>query len=498
VLGASKAKRAEVVPAAPVFLADTLASLARGDVVRALHVAGHALQLYPEHAELHVVSAIAHERLGALAEAVEHLAAVLAADPNHLEANQRLAPLLGRLGDRAGMVRCLRRIVSFTDGQDLDALTALGIALAGEGQHTEAIRLLSDVVRCRPDAVPVRADLAMALLGAGQLDEALTGFSEVLRLDPRSAQAHCGIGLVYQQLQRWGEAAAAFRATEALAPQNPVGPFNLGLVLAAAGDRDEARRALLRAAGLAPDDAEIRAALQALLAAPVVAPPVEPAEQSAKDAGIEPARQPVLEPLMETMMEPLTEPPTAPLTAPPAEASSPSPPEAPAPTARFGGDLKSFELTEVLEFLRLQKKTGSLVLSSRPGAGVIRIARGQVTSASAPGVARLGDLLVSRGIVTQAAVDAALARQKAGEPENGEVLGTVLLRDRPADRDQVTRVVFAQLLDAVGEMLGWREGTFSFHPGRDADPPAVAFDLQNVMLEVFRISDERKHNEEDR
>jgi tetratricopeptide (TPR) repeat protein len=482
-------KRAEVVPAASAFLADALASLARGDVVRALHVAGHALQLYPGHAELHVVSAIAHERLGGLAEAGEHLAAVLAADPNHLEANQRLAPLLGRLGDRAGMVRCLRRIVSFTDGQDLDALTALGIALAGEGLHAEAIRLLSDVVRRRPDAVPVRADLAMALLGAGQLDEALTGFSEVLRFDPRSAQAHCGIGLVYQQLQRWGEAAAAFRATEALAPENPVGPFNLGLVLAAAGDRDQARRALLRAAALAPDDAEIRAALQALLAAPAVEPVLEP------------VMEPVLEPLMETLMEPLTEPPTAPLLEPPAEAA-PEPPSsteaAPSSTARFGGDLKSFELTEVLEFLRLQKKTGSLVLSSRRGAGVIRIARGQVTSASAPGVLRLGEVLVARGIVTKDEVDAALARQRVGEPENGEALGTVLLRDRPGDREPLTRVVFAQLLDAVGEMLAWREGTFSFHPGRDADPPAIAFDLQNVMLEVFRISDERKHNEEDR
>jgi hypothetical protein len=50
------------------------------------------------------------------------------------------------------------------------------------------------------------------------------------------------------------------------------------------------------------------------------------------------------------------------------------------------------------------------------------------------------------------------------------------------------------VLAAVDEMLGWREGAFSFHPGREADLPAISFDLRNVMLEVARISDEREHN----
>jgi hypothetical protein len=44
-------------------------------------------------------------------------------------------------------------------------------------------------------------------------------------------------------------------------------------------------------------------------------------------------------------------------------------------------------------------------------------------------------------------------------------------------------------------MLTWKEGAFSFHPGSDKGLPAIAFDLQSVVMEVLRISDERNaHN----
>src|SRR4029077_20334437 len=186
------------------------------------------------------------------------------------------------------------------------------------------------------------------------------GFSEALRVDPGSAQAYCGLGLAYQRIQRWHEAAEGFRTTEQLAPDQVSGPYNLGLALAALGEFEEARSALLRAAALEPEDLEIRAALQSLLAPAPVG--------------------------------------DAPVTAP-----------------RFGGDIKSFALPEVLEFLRLQKKTGSLVVSSRRGAAIVRLVSGQVTSASAPGVKRLGEALVERGIITPSALDALLEKQRTDD-----------------------------------------------------------------------------------
>ena len=70
----------------------------------------------------------------------------------------------------------------------------------------------------------------------------------------------------------------------------------------------------------------------------------------------------------------------------------------------------------------------------------------------------------------------------------------MLLRERPAHREALTRAVFQQVIDALDEMLTWKEGAFSFHPGSDRGLPAIAFDLQNVMLEVMRIADERNAN----
>jgi tetratricopeptide (TPR) repeat protein len=295
------------------------------------------------------------------------------------------------------------------------------------------------VAKEQPDLGSAHADLANALLAADHVEDAITGFSDALRVDPESAQAYCGLGLAYQRIQRWHEAAESFRTTERLAPDQAVGPYNLGLALIALGEPEEARSALLRAAALEPDDREIREALESLLAQP--------------------------------------HPPTA-------DAAQTSP--------RFGGDVRTFALPEVLEFLRIQRKTGSLVVSSRRGAAIVRLCRGQVTSASAPGVKRLGEALIDRGILTPAALDAALAKQRTDDGEGAEALGSLLLRERPAHREALRRAVFQQVLDALGEMLTWTEGAFSFHPGSDRGLPAISFDLQNVMLEIMRIADERK------
>jgi tetratricopeptide (TPR) repeat protein len=421
--------------------------LEAGDANQSARVAVQALRMHPRNPELHIAAAAAHERLGALAEATNHLAAVLAADADHLDANRRLAPLLQALGDEAGAERCLRRIVELTEGRDLEAVVSLGIGLSSAGRHQEAIALLSGVAERSPRSAAIRADLGMAFLAAGDLDAGVSAFTAALQLDPRSAQAYCGLGLAYRQLERYQEAAEAFRATEQLAPDQATASFNLGLVLAAMGDDEGARKALLRAAALAPDDVEIRGVLQSFLA--------------------------------------------------PGGGASGT--EAPKPPVDFNasitGDLRSFLLPDVLEFLRLQSKTGSLVVSSRNGAGIVRLVRGQVTSASAPGVKRLGEALVERGIISRHGLESALARQRGDERESSEALGSVLFRDRPTEaRVEITRVVFQQVLDALEQMLGWKEGAFSFHPEGEKEMPAIAFDVQNVMLELMRLADERNES----
>jgi Flp pilus assembly protein TadD len=410
--------------------------LEAGDAAKAVETARGALNQHPDHPGVHRVLAAAHERRGSLADAAESLAEVLAADPGDVDANRRLADLLERLGDSAGATRCLERVMGLTRGQDQQAMVALGISLSRGGQHKDAIRTLSEAAKRWPGVASVHADLAVALYAAGQVEDAIWGFSQALRLDPNSAQAQCGLGLSYQRLERWEEAAEAFRLTESLAPDQVVGPFNLGLVLRALGKNEEARRALLRAAVLAPGDEEIREALASL-------------------------------------------------------GSSSTTSDSPAPVPRFSGDLQSFGLPEVLEFMRVQTKTGSVVISSRQGAGIVRLVQGRLTSASAPGVQRLGETLVDRGIITRAELDAALATQRSELRQSTESLGSVLLRSRPGVRDLLNRAILQQILDGLVEMLSWSEGAFSFHPAPESEAPSISFDTQSVVMKAFGMIDRR-------
>jgi len=419
------------------FLAQFLVDV--GNEADALHVVEQALTEHPGNVHLHLLGAVALERQAQPDSAANHLAGALASEPDNLEANRKLATILQGLGDVTGAIACLRRVVTASQRQDVEALTALGIALSGIDQHDEAMQLLSEVARRCPDVDSVHADLAMALFSAGRVNEAVEGFQNALALNPQSAQAHCGLGLAYQSLGQWSDAARAFDATSRLAPDKAIGPFNLGLALRALGQPEEARQALLRAAALEPDDPEIRETLASL-----------PAER---------ARAPE-----------------------------------PASAAPFSGNLATLALAEVLEFLRQQNKTGSLVLSSRHGAGIIRLVQGRVTSASAPGAKRLGESLVEQRVIDRSELEAALAKQRADEGDSAETLGSLVLRRRPQDRDRLTRAVQAQILWAMEQMFAWREGAFSLHPGADNHLPPISFDLQTLMMELMRRNDERQES----
>ena len=133
--------------------------LESGNHTNAQRVATNALREHPHDSDLHALAAAASEQLGLFDAAASHWAAILAVDADHSYANQRLAALLEQAGDAAGAIRCLRRVVEATDGQDLDAVTSLGITLSADGQHAEAIAVLTHVAKSQPDLGAPQADL---------------------------------------------------------------------------------------------------------------------------------------------------------------------------------------------------------------------------------------------------------------------------------------------------------------------------------------------------
>ncbi|HTV17895.1 MAG TPA: DUF4388 domain-containing protein, partial [Polyangiaceae bacterium] len=420
-----------------------------------------AISQRPHDVDLRLRAAHAYERLGALPEAADHLSAVLAAEPEHAPANRQLAELLYELGDTQGAIRCWRRLVDASQGDDSEASALLAIALSADGQHDWAIELFEKLAQVRPLDAAAFANLGMSLLGAGREADALVALRRAIDIDPHCAQAHCGLGLAHFEHARWQDAASAFRATERFAPDSAIGSFNLGLALERLGERDEARRALLRAAALEPLDEEIQRALEPLL----VRHSSTPSTAGGDDAG-----------------------------------------------ASIRGDLGSFELLNVLEFLRMQEKTGSLVISSPAGVGMLRLERGMLIGGSAPRLKRLGEVLVRRGLISRDQLQRALVEQRQlapAEPGDGRArdgsrggidadangLASVLLRERLLDEKQLSDVLFRMILHVVSQVNQWREGVFAFHASADTAFP-IRFNVQEVVLDLLRLEDEKRQRTE--
>lgn len=409
------------------------------------------LRARPADAELRSIAADTCERLGALPEAADHLSILLINDPEHIEANRKLGRLLCELGDTGGAIRCWQRVLATRAEEETDTLSMLAIALCENGEHEAAIELLTSLTRQRPmDAVGL-ATLGMALQAARREEEALAALRRALQLDPQSAAAHCGMGLLHFEHERYDDAVAAFRATEQLAPGNAVGPFNLGLALEQQGDHEGARRALLRAAALEPHDEAIRAALESLLVRPSIPP----------NAG-----------------------------------------GALLPAAAFRGELASFDVLDVLEFLRLQEKTGCLVVSAPAGVAMLRLERGMLIGGSAPRLRRLGEVLVRRGLISREQLERVHAREHQlaaiahGRLEpDATSLAAVLLRDRLIEEAPLSEVLFRMTLHIVSQVKNWREGVFAFHPSASTSFP-VRFNVQRVVLELMRIEDEAQQRVE--
>jgi tetratricopeptide (TPR) repeat protein len=154
------------------------------------------------------------------------------------------------------------------------------------------------------------------------------------------------------------------------------------------------------------------------------------------------------------------------------------------------GSLSEAGLSDVLQLLALGQKTGCLSVA-RPGDfGSVFFVRGRVVHAALVNRRdRLGQSLVQGGVADEADVRAALAEQ-AGEP--GARLGELLVRRGVVDRATLDRHVRMQVEDAVYTLLGWGDGTFAFEAGvrPEFGGGSVALDPGTLLLEGARRADE--------
>ncbi|MDI6740040.1 MAG: tetratricopeptide repeat protein [Candidatus Edwardsbacteria bacterium] len=148
-------------------------------------------------------------------------------------------------------------------------------------------------------------------------------------------------------------------------------------------------------------------------------------------------------------------------------------------------------LPDVLQLLAVGFKTGCLKVTDGQNFGNIFFRDGRICYSSLLNRPdRLGDRLLSRGLISAAQLQEALDRQQA---EGGKRrLGDILLETSLVTSGDIQQDITQQIEDAIFFLLRWTDGEFFFEQDEQPanEPITASLDVMNLLLEEARQVDE--------
>jgi len=156
------------------------------------------------------------------------------------------------------------------------------------------------------------------------------------------------------------------------------------------------------------------------------------------------------------------------------------------------GTLRDFSFADILQLISLQRKTGVLTLKSEDNVVTISFLNGRLVGASSLNQHtedRLGLILLKRGAITDAELEAALRRQE----ETLQRLGRILIDHEVVPGPAVREALEQQILQIVFRVFRWADGEYHFSQETDIDydrdlmVPMVA---DSIIMEGARMTDE--------
>ena len=169
-----------------------------------------------------------------------------------------------------------------------------------------------------------------------------------------------------------------------------------------------------------------------------------------------------------------------------------APATASAASPSFTGSLQLFSLPDLLEFLRVGQRTGTLVCASSRGVGTIQLRRGRITAAAAVGVLTLGELLAQRTILSRAQLEEAQRLQTQNHANTP--LASLLLMQKWVARDALYEALMSHVVLVLRQLMTWEAGEFSFDPTVRPELPdaevGIDLDPQGVLLNIFKELDD--------
>lgn len=159
------------------------------------------------------------------------------------------------------------------------------------------------------------------------------------------------------------------------------------------------------------------------------------------------------------------------------------------------GDLKQIDLADIFQTLAMSKMEGMLRVRNPLEQREVFFREGLVRCLVPTRVEtrRLGQMLVSAGLINPEQLRAALlAQRKVRKP-----IGQVLVEEGAVTEEQVAEVAENQLTEDLYNLFTWKHGSFEFYRGPCLDPlmgqrleQYPELDVSGVLLEVARRSDE--------
>jgi len=144
------------------------------------------------------------------------------------------------------------------------------------------------------------------------------------------------------------------------------------------------------------------------------------------------------------------------------------------------GRLEDLALPDIFQIISLSKKTGTLVVRSRKGTGMVAFRNGQVVQAGSDVIRdSLGNILVSQGLIDAADLSAALAVQRTS---SDKPLGRILVESGVITAKIIEDVVRQQVEEIISDLLGWEEGFFNFELGEVVPKDKIEIDTQDFLL----------------
>jgi len=153
------------------------------------------------------------------------------------------------------------------------------------------------------------------------------------------------------------------------------------------------------------------------------------------------------------------------------------------------GNLKTMQLGELLQWLSLGSKTGTLLIDGHGVEKRVYFQDGRIASSSSSDQREyLGHFLVSHGFITEEELKMAMEVQE----ESQILLGKILVMINAIAEADLLRLMKKKAEESIYDIFLWTEGEFEFVEGQLPDQKMIALslDVTGIIMEGMRRYDE--------